>query len=125
LAKCCLACQSNCKDYVIPQVPSPPSPPVLQVFLTDEHLVMVLEYLAGGDLADHVLNNGGLPEDEARWIFQQVLFALEFTHRMVRIPVHACFFPALPRCLVVPNPPVHLHAAPPVPCSALCAGRAE
>ncbi len=58
---------------------------MLQVFLTDEHLVMVLEYLAGGDLADHVLNNGGLLEDEARWIFQQVLFALEFTHRMVSV----------------------------------------
>jgi serine/threonine-protein kinase SRK2 len=44
---------------------------------------MVLEYVAGGDLADHVMNNGYLPEDEARWIFQQVLFALEFCHRMV------------------------------------------
>jgi serine/threonine-protein kinase SRK2 len=57
--------------------------PTPQVFLTDEHLVLVLEYAAGGDLAGHIPVGTGLPESEARWIFQQVLFALHYCHRMV------------------------------------------
>ena len=35
-------------------------------------------------LAEYVPPGRGLPEPEARWIFCQLLFALEFCHRMVR-----------------------------------------
>jgi hypothetical protein len=56
----------------------------LQVFLTDNYLVLVMEYAGGGDLFKHVSRNKGLSEDDARWFFQQIMFAIEYCHKMVR-----------------------------------------
>ena len=47
------------------------------MFLTDSYLVLVLEYAPGGDLSRYVPPGRGLPEHEARWLFQQLAFALE------------------------------------------------
>ena len=66
--------------------PAPPHafthslPVPAQVFLTDEdeYLVLVLELAAGGDLSAAVPPGRGLPEEDARWTFQQVAFALEY-----------------------------------------------
>lgn len=57
-----------------------------QVFLTPDYLAIVLEYAAGGDLAtyigEHCTAQGGLPEPEARWLFQQLVVATDFCHRL-------------------------------------------
>ena len=55
-----------------------------QVFLTSTHLVLAMEYAAGGDLFRYVAVRRGLPEDEARWFFQQLMIAVDYCHRMVR-----------------------------------------
>ena len=57
---------------------------LLQVFLTSSHLVLAMEYAAGGDLFRYVSARRGLPEDEARWFFQQLMIAVDYCHRMVR-----------------------------------------
>lgn len=55
-----------------------------EVFVTPRYLAIVMEYVAGGDLCDyfieHNLVGSGLPEDLARWFFQQIVLALEFMH---------------------------------------------
>ena len=53
------------------------------MFLSDDHLVLVLDLAAGGDLLKHVAKAGRLSEDEARWFFQQIMFAMHYSHRMV------------------------------------------
>jgi serine/threonine-protein kinase SRK2 len=55
----------------------------VQVFLTSSHLVLAMEYAAGGDLFRYVSARRGLPEDEARWFFQQLMIAVDYCHRMV------------------------------------------
>ena len=54
-----------------------------EVFLTRSHLVLAMEYAAGGDLFRYVSSRRGLPEDEARWFFQQLMVAVDYCHRMV------------------------------------------
>ena len=57
-----------------------------EVFLTPKSLAIVMEYAPGGDLFEYVLKNKGsvacqgLPEDTARWFFQQMMVALDFCH---------------------------------------------
>lgn len=55
------------------------------MFSTPRYLAIVMEYVAGGDLCDYFIENGlvgvGLPEDLARWFFQQIVLALEFMHK--------------------------------------------
>ncbi|EFN57457.1 hypothetical protein CHLNCDRAFT_142950 [Chlorella variabilis] len=53
-----------------------------EVFLTKTHLVLAMEYAAGGDLFRYVSARRGLPEDEARWFFQQLMVAVDYCHRM-------------------------------------------
>ncbi|KPF41180.1 serine/threonine-protein kinase, partial [Rhizobium sp. AAP43] len=53
-----------------------------EVFLTNTHLVLVLEYAPGGDLAEYVTKHRGLPEDVGRWFFQQLVIAVDYLHRM-------------------------------------------
>ena len=57
----------------------------LQVFLTPTHLVLAMEYAAGGDLYKYVSSRRGVAEDEARWFFQQLVVAVDYCHRMVSI----------------------------------------
>lgn len=55
----------------------------MQIFLTDEHLVLVMEFADKGDLSHHVMSlPSGLPEAHARQLFQQVMLAVDFCHRM-------------------------------------------
>ena len=55
----------------------------LQVFLTQHHLAIAMEYAAGGNLYQLVAKSGGLPEQDARWYFQQLIFAIDYCHKMV------------------------------------------
>lgn len=60
----------------------------IEVFLTPKSLAIVMEYAPGGDLFEYVLKNKGsigcqgLPEDTARWFFQQMMVALDFCHEL-------------------------------------------
>jgi serine/threonine-protein kinase SRK2 len=42
-----------------------------------------MEYAAGGNLYQLVARSGGLPEPDARWYFQQLIFAIDYCHKMV------------------------------------------
>lgn len=53
-----------------------------ELFITEEHLVLVMEYADGGDLFSYVRRRGRLREDTARWFFQQIILAIDFCHRM-------------------------------------------
>ena len=53
-----------------------------EVFLTEQHLVLVMEYAAGGDLFSYVQRRRRLGEDDARWFFQQLICAVDYCHKM-------------------------------------------
>ena len=59
-----------------------------EVFLTPNHLAIVMEFAAGGDMFEYVIRNKaqvhgqGLKEGDARGFFQQLLVALEFCHEL-------------------------------------------
>ena len=66
-----------------------------QVFLTPTHLAIAMEYAQGGDLFNYTLGHrphGRLAEQQARWIFQQLIIGLDYCHRRVSMalgsPVH-------------------------------------
>ena len=42
-----------------------------------------MEYASGGDMFQLVVNNKGLPENNARWYFQQLIAAVDYCHKMV------------------------------------------
>ncbi|KAL8670919.1 MAG: hypothetical protein Q9168_004565 [Polycauliona sp. 1 TL-2023] len=44
-------------------------------------LYLVLEYIEGGELFDHISHNGKLPEHEAIRIFRQIIAGLSYCHR--------------------------------------------
>jgi serine/threonine-protein kinase HSL1, negative regulator of Swe1 kinase len=45
------------------------------------HRYLVLEYVEGGELFNHVVKNGPLPEEEAVRIFRQIIAGLSYCHR--------------------------------------------
>lgn len=52
------------------------------VFESKDQLDLVLELATGGQLSDYLLQRRRLGEDEAHPIFQQIVSALEYSHRM-------------------------------------------
>ena len=42
---------------------------------------MVMEYVSGGELFDHIVKNGKLNEGEARKFFQQIISGVAYCHR--------------------------------------------
>lgn len=54
-----------------------------EVFLTSRYVAMAMEYVDGVDLYSYLNANGGrLSENEARAIFQQLILAVDFCHRI-------------------------------------------
>ncbi|CAK0733351.1 hypothetical protein CVIRNUC_000261 [Coccomyxa viridis] len=53
-----------------------------EVFLTPTHVALAMELAPNGDLFKKVSNAKGLPESEARGIFQQLILAVDYCHRM-------------------------------------------
>lgn len=58
-----------------------------EVFLTPEHLGIVSEYAPGGDLVDYIERHNmaydrALMENEARWLFQQLIVAVDYCHQV-------------------------------------------
>jgi serine/threonine protein kinase len=56
---------------------------IYEAFETDSHVYLVMEYVSGGSLHGYLKShpNRQLPEEEARRIFQQMMFALQYCHR--------------------------------------------
>eukprot|EP00210_Caulerpa_lentillifera_P003142 g3002.t1 len=52
-----------------------------EVFLNDKYLAIVMEYANQGDLFRFIQTQGRMREDLARWIFQQLIFGLDYCHR--------------------------------------------
>lgn len=55
-----------------------------EVFLTPSHVAIAMEYAPGGDLFTYVTEkhpNGKLREDQARWVFQQLVIGLDYCHK--------------------------------------------
>lgn len=50
------------------------------VFLTDEHVVIVMDYASCGSLASLLRDRGTLPEAEARRLFTQLALGLQHCH---------------------------------------------
>eukprot|EP01025_Chloroclados_australasicus_P045338 TRINITY_DN4959_c0_g1_i1.p1 TRINITY_DN4959_c0_g1~~TRINITY_DN4959_c0_g1_i1.p1 ORF type:complete len:397 (-),score=39.02 TRINITY_DN4959_c0_g1_i1:296-1438(-) len=52
-----------------------------EVFLTEHYVAIVMEFAEGGDMFSFLKKSGGkLAEPQARWFFQQLIFAVEYCH---------------------------------------------
>lgn len=52
-----------------------------EVFVTEQHLCIVMEYAAGGDMHEFIAKEKCLPEEFARWFFQQLCIAISYCHK--------------------------------------------
>ena len=55
------------------------------MFLAPQHLALVMEHAPGGDMFQYLLQRQALSEAEARWCFQQLIIAVDYCHRVVRM----------------------------------------
>lgn len=51
-----------------------------EVFESDRHLHIVIEYAQNGELFDLFVQKKRIPEDEAMELFRQIIYALEYLH---------------------------------------------
>lgn len=49
-------------------------------FLMDKHVVLIMEYVSGGDILKYLNEKKSLPELEARELFTQLLNAVSYCH---------------------------------------------
>ncbi|KAL6609923.1 hypothetical protein ACP70R_039892 [Stipagrostis hirtigluma subsp. patula] len=54
----------------------------IEVILTPTHLAIVMEYAAGGELFDRIVDRSRFSEDEARYFFQQLICGVSYCHHM-------------------------------------------
>ena len=52
-----------------------------EVFLTEHFLGIAMEYANGGDTFDYVVQQKGIQEPQARWLFQQLIIAIDYCHK--------------------------------------------
>ncbi|KAF8109355.1 hypothetical protein N665_0097s0010 [Sinapis alba] len=52
-----------------------------EVIETPEDIYVVMEYVKSGELFDYIVEKGKLHEDEARFLFQQIISGVEYCHR--------------------------------------------
>ena len=50
------------------------------MYITDNHLAIVMEYASGGTLGQRIDESGPLPEDEARRLFLQLIAGMDYCH---------------------------------------------
>jgi serine/threonine-protein kinase SRK2 len=63
-----------------------------EVFLTPKHLGIAMEYVAGGNLYQKVRKERYIREPQARWLFQQLIIALDYAHRRVGLRASFLFY---------------------------------
>jgi len=56
---------------------------VYDVFETDDDVVVVMEYVAGGELFDYIVAHGRVKTDEARKFFRQIVAAIDYCHKVM------------------------------------------
>lgn len=59
-----------------------------QVFMTEEYLVIVMEYASNGQLLERIETNGRLEEEVARRLYQQLVDGMAYSHRQVPLQDH-------------------------------------
>lgn len=57
----------------------------VQVFLTRDHLCIVLEYASAGELFESVRDAGRFDEDMARFFFQQLIAGAQRRHQATTV----------------------------------------
>ena len=67
--------------------------------MTDECLVIVMEYAAGGALNERIKTNGRLPEAEAKKFYAQLIDGLLYCHEQVLDPAWALLAVSAADCL--------------------------
>lgn len=55
--------------------------------MTDEHLVIVMEYASGGPLEERVATSGPLPEEDAKKFYRQLVDGMGYCH--IQVPLVA------------------------------------
>eukprot|EP00899_Mesostigma_viride_P022828 jgi/Mesvir1/372/Mv11268-RA.1 len=53
-----------------------------EVLLTKTHLAILMEYAGGGELYGLLVRTGAMPEDQARYFFQQLISGVRYCHSM-------------------------------------------
>ena len=87
MTRCVPAATVPCAERAIRRPGNMSRARLAQVFLTQTHLAIAMEYAQGGDLFNYTLGHrphGRLAEQQARWIFQQLIIGLDYCHRRVR-----------------------------------------
>ena len=51
--------------------------------MTDDHLVIVMEYASNGQLFERIDTSGRLDEEVARKLYQQLIDGMEYSHKQV------------------------------------------
>ncbi|CAH8363547.1 unnamed protein product [Eruca vesicaria subsp. sativa] len=51
-----------------------------EIIETPENIYVVMEYVKSGELFDYIIEKGKLHEDEARYLFQQIISGVEYCH---------------------------------------------
>jgi len=54
---------------------------MMQVISTPTDIFMIMEYVSGGELFDHIVKSGKLSEKDARKFFQQIVSGVDYCHR--------------------------------------------
>jgi serine/threonine protein kinase len=55
---------------------------VLDVIETLDMIYIVMEFVDGGELFDYIVAHKRVKEREARWLFRQVLSAVDYCHQV-------------------------------------------
>ncbi len=53
---------------------------IYETFETSKYLIIIMEYVSGGDLLSYVKKRNKLSETVAKYLFKQIVLALEYTH---------------------------------------------
>lgn len=53
---------------------------LIEVIASKDSIFLVMEYVIGGDLFEHIVQNGAMEEEEAKRIFCQLMDGVEFCH---------------------------------------------
>lgn len=53
---------------------------IFETFETSKYLIIIMEYISGGDLLSYVKKRNKLNEVVSRYIFKQIILALQYTH---------------------------------------------
>jgi serine/threonine protein kinase len=75
---------SSCKSRPISHVHTPSNRTYVcsyEIIVTLTDIVMVIEY-AEGELFNYIVENGRMPESAARRFFQQMMCAIDYSHRL-------------------------------------------